>query len=377
MSQEDYYQILGVSKDASEGEIKKAYHKAAMKWHPDKNPNNKAAEEKFKKISSAYEVLSDSQKRRAYDQFGEDGVNGNSGSGGFSGFGGGGAAGFDDIFSSFFGGGSPFGGQTNRNVDMSRPGDDLRFDTKMNLEDAFHGKKIKIKYSARVKCDACNGKGSAGGSKPVNCATCRGAGKIRGQQGVFIVEQTCHECGGAGKSIGDPCKKCNSEGRFRKERTIEVKIPSGIENGSRVRSSGNGEAGYRGGQCGDLYVYVEIKKHDFFLIEGSDLHCKVPITITLAALGGDIIVPSVDEKELKASITPGAQSGTKLRLKGQGMHHLNSSRRGDMYINLQVETPVNLTRRQKQLLEELDKESKQGSSPMSERFLNKISSLFK
>ena len=368
MAKQDYYELLGVLRQASADEIKKAYRKAAMKYHPDRNPDDKNAEAKFKEVSEAYEILQDPKKRAAYDKFGHSafGSTGNGTAGGFSGD-------FSDIFNDLFGG----GGFDARSTRRSRSGDrkirgsDLRYDLSISLEDAFNGTKVPISYATQLACKKCNGLGSEDSARPVQCSTCNGAGVVRAQQGFFTIERTCHICHGHGTIIQNPCKRCGGEGRYRQEINLMVNIPKGVEEGSRVRLSGKGEAGMYGGIAGDLYACVSVKKHHFFIRKGTDIHCEVPVSISLAALGGEVEVPSLDGGKIKAKVPEGTQAGDKLRIKGKGMRRLNSESRGNMYISVIVETPVKLTKAQKELLQQFS-EISSGNSPKSESFFNKI-----
>jgi len=375
----DYYQILGATKGASADELKKAYRKLAMKYHPDKNPGDKEAEKKFKEISEAYEVLKDDQKRAAYDRYGHDafsqgmggGAGGFGGGAGFGGAGGFGAGGFSDVFdemfSEFMGGGRRGGGEAQLR------GSDLRYNLEISLEDAFKGLKKKIKITTQAACETCTGSGAAKGSQAETCGTCHGRGKVRAQQGFFTIERTCHACHGMGKTIKDPCKPCAGTGRVRKEKTLSANIPAGIEDGSRIRLSGEGEAGLRGGPAGDLYLFLHIKHHKLFERHGSDIHCQVPISMVTATLGGDIEVPSIDGTKSRVKIPEGTQSGKQFRLKGKGMTIMRSGNRGEMYIHVNVETPTNLTKKQKELLQEFSGlEKKSHSSPQSEGFFSKV-----
>ncbi len=382
MAKEDYYQLLGVAKGASSDELKKAYRKLAMQFHPDKNPGDKKAETKFKAINEAYDVLKDEQKRAAYDRFGHaafDGPGGGAGGGGrpggfdFGG-GGGGAAGFADIFDEMFGefmGGGRRGGGPQR-------GADLRYNLEISLEDAYAGKQATVKVGSLHACETCKGSGAEAGSKPVACPTCRGHGKVRAQQGFFTIERTCPQCGGAGQIIEKPCKTCQGQGRVRKERTLSVNIPAGVEDGTRIRLAGEGEAGARGAPQGDLYLFLQIKQHRLFHREGADIYCRVPIAMTTAALGGSVEVPTVDGGRAKVTIPAGAQTGQQFRLKGKGMSVLRSTARGDMFIEAVVETPVNLTKRQQDLLKEFEGTggADKSHSPESAGFFAKVKELW-
>ena len=369
----DFYQILGVSKGASADELKKAYRKLAMQYHPDKNKGDKSAEEKFKEISHAYDILSDEQKRAAYDRYGHDAFT----QGGMGGAGGGaGAAGFDfssgfaDIFEDLFGmGGGRAGGGRAQNSPAR--GADLRYNVSITLEEAFKGKQETIKVTTAATCETCSGSGGANGSKPVDCTTCHGTGRIRASQGFFTVERTCATCGGMGKTIKDPCKSCAGSGRVRKEKTLSVSIPAGVEEGTRIRLSNEGEVGMRGGPAGDLYIFISVKDHRLFQRDGADIHCSIPISMTTATLGGSIEVPTIDGARVKVSIPEGTQYGHQMRLRGKGMSVLKSGHRGDMYIHTLVETPVKLNKKQKDLLKEFDKVGEH-TSPLSESFFSKV-----
>lgn len=368
----DYYQILGVAKTASADELKKAYRKLAMKYHPDKNKGDKEAEEKFKEINHAYDILSDEQKRAAYDRYGHDaftqgGMGGASGGAGMGGFDF--SSGFADIFEDLFGmGGGRSGGRAQQ---ANTRGADLRYNLTINLEEAFKGKSETIKITTAATCETCHGSGGADGSKPINCTTCNGTGRIRASQGFFTVERTCTSCGGMGKTIKDPCKTCAGSGRTRKEKTLAVNIPAGVEDGTRIRVSGEGEVGIRGGSAGDLYIFVSVKNHELFTRDGADIHCQIPIRMTTAALGGAIEVPTIDGGRVKVTIPEGTQNGHQMRLRGKGMSIIHSGARGDMYIHTMVETPVKLSKKQRELLKEFDKAG-ESVSPASDRFLDKV-----
>lgn len=368
----NYYEILGVSKTASQEELKKAYRKLAMQYHPDKNAGNKEAEEKFKEISHAYDILSDEQKRAAYDRYGHDAFT----QGGMGGAGGGGAgmggfdfsSGFADIFEDLFGmGGRSRGSET----PSATRGSDLRYNLSVTLEEAFSGKSETIKITTAASCDTCHGSGGAGGSKPVTCTTCNGSGRVRATQGFFTVERTCANCGGMGKIIKDPCKTCAGSGRIRKEKTLAVNIPPGVEEGTRIRLSGEGEVGIRGGPAGDLYIFVSVKQHPLFIRDAADIHCNIPIKMTTATLGGSIEVPTIDGARVKVTIPEGTQHGHQMRLRGKGMSILRAGSRGDMYIHTLVETPIRLSKKQKELLKEFDKAGDH-VSPQSEGFFDKV-----
>lgn len=371
----DFYKILGVERDADAADIKKAYRKLAMKYHPDQNKGDAKAEAKFKEISEAYDILKDEQKRTAYDRYGEaafDPAMG-SGPGGMGAGMGSGMGGFSDIFEDMFG---DFMGGRRGGANGPARGSDMQYTMDISMEDAFKGKESTIKIPVNETCDSCNGSGAQPGTSAENCSTCDGAGRIRQQQGFFTIERTCPTCQGVGKIIKDPCTKCRGEGRIRKDKTLKVKIPAGIEHGRRIRLSGEGEAGLRGGPKGDLYVLLAIKPHKFFKRDGANLFCRVPIPITTAALGGEITVPTIEGASAKVKIPAGAQSGQQFRLKGKGMSVLNSEARGDMYIEIFVETPVNLDKKQQDLLRQLDKSLGDGTagskhSPESSGFFKK------
>ena len=376
MSNKDFYEILGVARSASEDEIKKAYRKLAMKYHPDRNPDNKEAEEKFKEAQKAYDILSDKEKRAAYDQYGHAGVDPNMGAGGFGGFGGGfgGAQGFDfgDIFSQMFGGG---GGGARQ---QSYQGADLQYSIEITLEEAAAGLKKRITIPSYEDCDVCHGSGAKAGSEPVTCHTCHGSGTVHIRQAIFQVQQTCPTCQGSGVEIKDPCVKCKGHGKVRSSRTLEVNVPAGVDTGSRIRLSGEGEAGTHGAPSGDLYVFIEVKEHNIFQRDGMDLHCEVPIGFTTAALGGDVEVPTIDGR-VKLKIAPETQYGRKMRIKGKGIKSLRSSSVGDLYCHIVVETPVNLTERQKELLEEFETIStgqERSQTPRQKSFMDKLRDLF-
>ncbi|WP_265023471.1 molecular chaperone DnaJ [Wolbachia endosymbiont (group A) of Epistrophe grossularia] len=369
MSKKDYYDLLEVGRNASIDEIKKAYKKLALKYHPDRNPGNQEAEEKFKEVTAAYEVLSDSEKRAGYDRYGHEGA-----SGGFQGFSS--AGDFSDIFNDFFGGG--FGGGASRSrakrSTTGVSGADLRYDLEITLEDAFKGIQAPIHYVTNVKCDTCQGTGGEGAIKPVQCHTCQGSGRIRTQQGFFTIERTCTTCYGEGEIIQNKCKKCGGSGRRRDEVNISVSIPKGIEEGAKVRISGKGEAGTKGGKSGDLYVYVKIIFHKIFARNKADLHCKVPIRMTLAVLGGEIDIQSIDGAKIKVKVPEGTQTGTKLRCREKGMPYMNSHARGNLYVQVIVETlnPKNLTKKQIELLKALEEEENASVQQQSEGFFSKV-----
>lgn len=383
MAKKDFYQILGVDKKASADDLKKSYRKLAMQYHPDKNPGNKEAEAKFKEISEAYDILKDDQKRAAYDRFGHGAFEGGGfgaggGRGGGNPFGGGGAGGFSDIFEEMFG--DFMGAQQGRargGNSAAQRGADVSYEMEVTLEEAFKGKEAPIKVSVWQSCGTCSGSGAEKGSKADTCDTCRGVGRVRAQQGFFTVERTCPSCGGAGQTIKNPCKSCSGSGRTRKEKTLSVSIPSGIEDGTRIRLSGEGEAGVRGGQPGDLYVFLSVKPHRFFQREASNLYCRVPVTFSTVALGGDIEVPTIDGKRMKVTVPAGTQTGQQFRLKGKGMTVLRSPNRGDMFVEVAVETPVNLSKKQRELLQEFSGESPAAkTNPQSAGFFDRVKDLW-
>lgn len=364
----DYYELLEIDRTADAGTIKSAYRRLAMRHHPDRNPGSDESEAKFKAVSAAYECLKDPQKRAAYDRFGhaafEQGMGG--GGGGFSG--GADFADFSDIFDTIFGGG--FGGGGARA--QSRRGADLRYDMEITLEDAFHGKDSSIKVEVSAPCELCEGSGAEPGTGVEVCTTCGGHGKVRAQQGFFVVERTCPSCHGAGQTIKSPCRGCRGEGRVDKQRELEVKIPPGVDEGTRIRMTGCGEAGPRGAPSGDLYIFLHVRRHAIFERDGTNLFCRVPISFTLAALGGSIQVPALDGEGQDVRIPAGIQSGKQLRRRGAGMPVLNSRGRGDLVMQIEVETPSKLTARQKALLEEFRSTETGEECPQSTGFLGKL-----
>lgn len=376
MSKQDFYKLLGVEKNSSADDLKKAYRKLAMKYHPDRNPGNKEAEQKFRDVSEAYEVLKDDQKRAAYDRYGHAAFE----NGGFGAAGGrGGAGGFDpganfsDIFGDLFGDMMGGGRSSTRQSGVRLRGADLRYNLEISLADAYRGKQQKIQFSTAAKCDACSGTGSKDGKAPVDCRMCGGHGKIRTQQGFFTMERTCTACHGMGKTISNPCNSCSGEGRVRREKTLMANIPEGVEEGTRIRLSGEGEVGLRGGEAGDLYIFISIAAHDFFIREGHDIHCKVPIKMTTASLGGEVEVPVIDGTMAKVTVPAGTQTDDRFRLKGKGMTVMQSGgRRGDMYIHAIVEIPVKLSKRQRELLEEFNDLDGRGTNPKAESFIDKV-----
>lgn len=373
MTKRDYYDVLGVSRGASDDELKKAYRKLAMKWHPDRNADNPEAEQKFKEISEAYEVLKDPQKRASYDQFGHDAFQNNGGGGGFhqgfNDFGG-----FSSIFEEMFGG---FGGGGGGSANRASRGNDLQYNLTMTLEEAYTTRKVNITIPTSVSCEKCNGKGTKNGTEPPTCSTCHGHGKVRVQQGFFAVETTCSACRGSGHNITDPCSSCSGTGRVRKDKALAVTIPAGVEDGMRIRLSGEGEAGMRGAPAGDLYIMVRIKQHKFFDRDGHHLYCEVPIPMVDASLGGSVNIPTIDGKIAELKIPAGTQSGKQFRLRGKGMPIVRSDKHGDMYATIKIETPVHLSKEQKELLEKFKEISKGNkNSPESEGFFQKIKNIW-
>ncbi len=376
MSKRDYYEILGVAKNASDDEIKKAYRKLAMKHHPDRNPDDKTAEEKFKEAKEAYEVLSDSDKRAAYDQFGHEGVNPQGGGpGGFSGFGGG-AAGFDfsDIFEGIFGGAAGAGGGGRGRSNVYR-GADLRYNLEITLEEAARGTETKIRIPTLEECDTCHGTGAKAGTQPQTCPTCQGHGQVRMQQGFFSIQQTCPRCHGTGKIIAEPCSACHGQGRVKKHKTLSVKIPSGVDEGDRIRLAGEGEAGVNGGPAGDLYVMIHLKAHQLFTRDGDDLHCEMPVSFATAALGGEIEIPTL-EGQARIKIPAETQGGKVFRLRSKGIKGVRSNAAGDLLCHVVVETPVKLSSRQKELLREFESLSQQNNNPKAQSFMDRVKEFF-
>ncbi|CAN1485761.1 DnaJ DnaJ-class molecular chaperone with C-terminal Zn finger domain [Rhabdaerophilaceae bacterium] len=373
MSKRDYYEVLGVAKGADEAALKSAFRKLAMQFHPDKNPGNAEAEKKFKELNEAYQVLSDPQKRAAYDRFGHQAFE--NGGGGPGGFGPDFSSSMSDIFEDIFG--DVFGGGAGRRGRGGRErGADLRFNLEISLEDAFAGKNTTIKVPTSIMCDACTGSGSKPGSKPKMCGTCGGAGRVRAMQGFFAIERTCPTCGGRGEVIDDPCRICSGAGRVTREQTLSVEIPAGVEDGTRMRLSGKGEAGARGAPAGDLYIFLSVKAHGFFSRDGADLFCRVPISMVSAAIGTEITVPTLDGKDTKVRVPEGTQSGKQFRQRAKGMPVLRSKEVGDLYVQVLVETPQNLTRRQRELLQEFEKDSSNATNPESAGFFGRVKDFF-
>jgi molecular chaperone DnaJ len=371
MAKKDYYELLGIERGASADEIKKAYRGKAKELHPDRNSDNPNAEEQFKEVNEAYDVLKDPDKKAAFDRFGHAAFEGGMGAGqrrgGQQDFAGAFSDVFDDLFGDFMGGGGGRGGAGQR---ASR-GSDLRYNLRISLEDAFTGIQKTINVPTAVACGSCNGTGAEGGAEPVNCPTCSGMGKVRAQQGFFTVERTCPTCSGLGQIIKNPCQTCSGAGRTEKERALSVNIPAGVETGTRIRLAGEGEAGMRGGPTGDLYIFIEVAEHDLFARDGTHLFCRVPVSLSSAALGGDIEVPTIDGGRSRVKVPAGSQSGKQMRLRNKGMPALRQGPSGDMFIELAVETPVNLTTRQKELLREFEKLS-EDNHPESSSFFSQV-----
>ena len=371
MSKRDYYEVLGVNRDASEEEIKKAYRKLAMKHHPDRNPDNPKAEDHFKEAKEAYEILSDGQKRTAYDQYGHAGVEQGAGmGGGFGGAGAGFADAFGDIFGDIFG-----GGRARSNVYR---GADLQYNLEISLEDAARGTETKIRIPTQEECETCHGTGAKPGTQPTTCASCGGHGQVRMQQGFFSIQQTCPKCHGSGKIIATPCIDCHGVGRVKHHKTLSVRIPSGVDEGDRIRLSGEGEAGVNGGPTGDLYVVIHLKAHSVFQRDHNDLHCEMPISFSTAALGGEIEIPTLDG-HAKIKIPAETQTDKVFRLRGKGIQGVRTHAPGDLLCHVQIETPVSLTERQKELLRELEalnQEDGARHNPKAKSFMDKVKEFF-
>jgi len=379
MAKRDYYEVLGIDRGATDPDLKSAFRKLAKKFHPDTNPGDVDAEKNFKEVNEAYEALKDPQKRAAYDKFGHaafEGMGGRGPGGGQGGFGPDFASSmsdiFDDLFGEFMGGRR---GGDGRHSGRER-GADLRYNMSITLDEAFNGKTAQIRVPTSVSCETCDGSGAKSGTNPTTCPTCSGAGKIRASQGFFTIERPCPTCHGRGETIQNPCADCGGAGRVTKERTLSVNIPPGVEDGTRIRLAGEGEAGMRGGPAGDLYIFLSIEPHSIFQRDGADIFCRVPISMTTAALGGQIEVPTVEGAISRVKIPEATQSGKQFRLKGKGMPVLRSKLTGDMYIQVEAETPTKLTRRQRELLEEFQKLSNAGTSPESQSFFDRMKGLF-
>ncbi|MDA9855606.1 molecular chaperone DnaJ [Paracoccaceae bacterium] len=373
MSKRDYYEVLGLSKGASADEIKKGYRSKAKELHPDRNTSDPSAESKFKEANEAYDVLKDPERKAAYDRFGHAAFEGGMGGGGgqrqgdfssaFSDV-------FDDLFGDFMGGGQRGGGRS-----RASRGSDLRYNLEISLEDAYSGLQKSINVPTSVQCSPCNGSGAAGGSEPSTCPTCSGMGKVRASQGFFTVERTCPSCSGMGQVISNPCPSCGGQGRSNKDRSLSVNVPAGVETGTRIRLSNEGEAGLRGGPAGDLYIFIEVREHKIFQRDGSSLFCRIPVSMSGAALGGDIEVPTMDGGRSRVKIPAGSQSGRQMRLRGKGMPAIKSAQKGDMFIEIAVETPVNLTSKQRELLREFEALS-EDNNPESKSFFSSVKSFW-
>ena len=374
MAKRDYYDVLGIKRGAGDSDIKSAFRRLAKEHHPDRNPGDASAEQKFKEINEAYEVLKDEQKRAAYDQFGHAAFEGGGprGPGGFGpDFSSSMSDIFDDLFGEFMG-----GRRGGRQRSARERGADLRYNMEITLAEAFVGKQAQIRVPTSVTCETCSGSGARAGSRPTTCQTCGGAGKVRASQGFFTIERTCPACQGRGETIDDPCPACHGHGRVTKERTLAVSIPPGVEDGTRIRLAGEGEAGQRGGPTGDLYIFLSIKPHEFFQRDGADIFCRVPIAMTTAALGGNVDVPTVEGNRVRMPVPSGTENGKQFRLKGKGMPVLRSKVHGDMYIQVEVETPKNLSRKQRELLEEFERESNKETNPASSGFFARVKEFF-
>ena len=370
MAKRCYYEILGVSRTCSEGELKSAFRKQAMQLHPDRNPGDTDAEHKFKEVNEAYQILSDTQKRAAYDRYGHAAFeNGGGGFGGGEGFGASMADIFDDLF------GDMMGRRGGRSGGAAR-GSDLRYNLEITLEEAYTGKTANLTLPTSIVCESCSGSGAKPGAKPRACPTCGGYGRVRAQQGFFSIERTCPHCQGQGEIIDNPCNVCSGSGRVTRERSLAVNVPAGVEDGTRIRLAGEGEAGMRGGPQGDLYIFIAMKPHPFFQRDGADLFCRVPISMVQAALGGDVAVRTVDGGEAKVKIPEGTQSGKQFKVKSKGMPMLRSRDIGDLYIQVTVETPQNLTKRQRELLQEFESLSSNTTHPEASGFFAKMKDFF-
>ena len=373
MSKRDYYEVLGLSKGASADEIKKGYRSKAKELHPDRNTSDPSAESKFKEANEAYDVLKDPERKAAYDRFGHAAFEGGMGGGGgqrqgdfssaFSDV-------FDDLFGDFMGGGQRGGGRS-----RASRGSDLRYNLEISLKDAYSGLQKSINVPTSVQCSPCNGSGAAGGSEPSTCPTCSGMGKVRASQGFFTVERTCPSCSGMGQVISNPCSSCGGQGRSNKDRSLSVNVPAGVETGTRIRLSNEGEAGLRGGPAGDLYIFIEVREHKIFQRDGNSLFCRIPVSMSGAALGGDIEVPTMDGGCSRVKIPAGSQSGRQMRLRGKGMPAIKSTQKGDMFIEIAVETPVNLTSKQRELLREFEALS-EDNNPESKSFFSSVKSFW-
>jgi len=370
----DYYDILEVSRGASDPEIKSAYRKMALKYHPDRNPGNKDAEERFKEAAEAYAVLSDPQKRTQYDRFGHAGLG--AAAGGAAGFDPSVFADFSDILGDFFGFGDLFGGSTRRSGSRVQRGADLRYDLELSFEEAAFGTKTKVKIPKRETCTECKGSGARSGKGPSPCPTCNGYGQVRYQQGFFSITRTCHECSGTGRIIRDPCARCRGDGRVTEERTLEMKVPAGVDNGSKLRVANEGEAGVRGGPSGDLYVVIHVQEHEFFERQERDLYCHIPISFPQAALGADIPVPTLEGEEETLKIPAGTASGSRFRIRGRGIPEIGGRSRGDLYVTVDVVVPKKLSKEQREMLTKFAATIDAENKPIQKKILEKVKEIF-
>ncbi|RFB77954.1 molecular chaperone DnaJ [Methylovirgula sp. 4M-Z18] len=375
MAKRDFYEVLGVTKSASDADLKSAFRKLAMKYHPDRNPGDHTAEVKFKEVNEAYQTLSDAQKRAAYDRFGHAAFE-QGGMGGGAPFGDGFASSFSDIFDDLFGGMMGGGARGGQRRDGRERGSDIRYDLEITLEEAFKGKTQTIKVATSIACDACHGSGAKPGSRPKTCPTCQGHGQVRAQQGFFAIQRTCPTCHGRGEIIDNPCASCSGMGRVTRENAITINIPAGVEDGMRIRHTGEGEAGLRGGPPGDLYIFISIKPHQFFQRDGADLYCVAPISMVQATLGAEFTLRAVDGTQTRVSIPEGTQTGKQVKVRGKGMPVLRTRNFGDLYVHLKVETPQNLTRRQRELLQEFQAESSNNTQPEAAGFFSRMKDFF-
>ncbi len=373
MAKSDYYASLGVARGVDDKALKSAFRRKAMECHPDRHPGDKTAEHRFKELNEAYEVLKDPQKRSAYDRFGHAAFE-HGGPGAANGFGAGATGAFSDIFEDIFG--EMMGGRGRARSAGRERGADLRYNMEISLEEAWTGRDAEISVPSAVVCEACSGSGAKPGSSPKACPTCSGSGRIRSASGFFSIERTCPACNGRGEVISDPCGKCHGQGRVTRERVLSVNIPAGIEDGVRIRLAGEGEAGQRGGPTGDLYIFLNIRPHEFFQRDGADLYCRIPVSMTTAALGGQFEVSTLDGSKTRVKVPEGAQTGRQFRLKGKGMPIMRSAGQGDLYIQVQVETPQSLTRRQRELLLEFEQLSSEANNPESSGFFSRMKNFF-
>ena len=373
MGKKDYYEILGVTKNCDDKTLKSAFRKLAKEYHPDHNAGKPEAEAKFKEISEAYERLKSPESRAAYDRYGHAAFDGGGGRGNYSGgFDGNFSSAFSDIFNDFFG---DFSNST-RSRETSNRGSDLRYNLEITLEEAYNGKSDTITVPMNAECSGCKGNGGENGEAPIVCPNCQGSGKTRASQGFFMIERSCTSCNGSGQIVVNPCRSCGGQGRVKKPKKLSINIPAGVEDGNRIRLSGQGEAGLRGGRTGDLYIFVSIKPHKFFQRDGSDLYCNIPVSMVTAALGGQIDIPTIDGSKLSVSIPEGSQNNKHLRLRGKGMPILRQKNFGDLHLQISVETPVNLNKKQKELLEEFQNISEEKNNPVSDGFFKKLRDLW-